>query len=65
MLHWGPLYNYVHSLHHRNVNVGPWSGMSMHPIEHIIYMSSVVIHVVLPSHPIPSTSSSICSRKCS
>ncbi|MER8401449.1 sterol desaturase family protein [Mesorhizobium sp. M1348] len=52
LLHWGPLYNYVHSLHHRNVNVGPWSGMSMHPIEHVIYMSSVVIHLVLPSHPI-------------
>ncbi|NGO53883.1 sterol desaturase family protein [Allomesorhizobium camelthorni] len=52
LLHWGPLYNYAHSLHHRNVNVGPWSGMSMHPIEHIGYLSSVLIHVVLASHPI-------------
>ncbi|OHV60748.1 desaturase, partial [Mesorhizobium sp. LCM 4576] len=34
-LHWGPLYNHFHSVHHRNVNVGPWSGMSMHPIEHL------------------------------
>ena len=24
----------------------------MHPIEHLIYLSSVLIHVVIPSHPI-------------
>ncbi|MER9714010.1 sterol desaturase family protein [Mesorhizobium sp. M0174] len=52
LLHWRPVYNCVHSLHHRNVNVGPWSGMSMHPLEHIAYLSSVLIHVVLASHPI-------------
>ncbi|WP_287378379.1 sterol desaturase family protein [Mesorhizobium sp.] len=51
-LHWAPVYNQVHSIHHRNVNVGPWSGMSMHPVEHIVYLSSVVIHLVIPSHPI-------------
>ena len=52
LLHWGPLYTKVHSLHHRNVNVGPWSGMSMHPVEHIGYLSSALIHVVLASHPV-------------
>ncbi|MER8396221.1 sterol desaturase family protein [Mesorhizobium sp. M1340] len=52
LLHWGPLYKFAHSLHHRNVTVGPWSGMSMHPVEHIIYLSSVAIHSVLASHPI-------------
>ena len=52
LLHWGPLYTKVHALHHRNINVGPWSGMSMHPIEHVGYLSSVLIHVVLASHPI-------------
>ena len=51
-LHWGVMYKYVHGLHHRNVNVGPWSGISMHPIEHIIYFSSLLIHLVIPSHPI-------------
>ena len=30
-IHWPPLYKWVHSLHHRNVNIGPWSGISMHP----------------------------------
>jgi sterol desaturase/sphingolipid hydroxylase (fatty acid hydroxylase superfamily) len=52
LLHWGPLYRIAHGLHHRNVNTGPWSGLSMHPIEHAIYMSSVLIHLVVPSHPI-------------
>ncbi|MEQ9260097.1 MAG: sterol desaturase family protein [Roseovarius sp.] len=51
-LHWGSVYKVVHSVHHRNVNVGPWSGISMHWIEHIVYFSSVLIHLVIPSHPI-------------
>ncbi len=51
-LHWPPLYKLAHSLHHRNVNVGPWSGYSMHPIEHLLYLSSVLIHWVIASHPI-------------
>lgn len=46
------LFKRVHHLHHRNVNVGPWSGLSMHPLEHLLYYSSIVIHFVLPSHPI-------------
>lgn len=52
MLHWPPLYRRVHALHHRNINIGPWSGMSMHPVESVIYMSSVLIHFVVPSHPV-------------
>lgn len=52
LLHMGPLYRYFHSLHHRNVNVGPWSGISMHPVEHVIYFSSLLIHLIVPSHPI-------------
>ena len=35
-----------HAVHHRNINVGPWSGFSMHPVEHILYLSSVIIHIV-------------------
>jgi len=51
-LHWPPLYRLAHSLHHRNTNVGPWSGISMHPIEHLLFFSSVLIHFVVPAHPI-------------
>ena len=52
LLHWRPLFRLAHAVHHRNVNLGPWSGLSMHPIEHLIYLSSVLIHLVIPSHPI-------------
>jgi sterol desaturase/sphingolipid hydroxylase (fatty acid hydroxylase superfamily) len=52
LTHWKPLYDSAHYLHHKNVNTGPWSGFSMHPIEHLIYLSGVVLHWVIPSHPI-------------
>jgi sterol desaturase/sphingolipid hydroxylase (fatty acid hydroxylase superfamily) len=52
LLHWKPLLRAIHSVHHRNPNPGPWSGMSMHPVEHILYLSVVAIHFVVPSHPI-------------
>ena len=51
-LHWPPLYRIAHQLHHRNTNPGPWSGLSMHPIEHVIYFSSVLIFFIVPAHPI-------------
>lgn len=46
------LYAKVHSLHHRNTNPGPWSGLAMHPLEHVAYFSAVLIHWVVPSHPL-------------
>jgi sterol desaturase/sphingolipid hydroxylase (fatty acid hydroxylase superfamily) len=52
ILHWPPLYKKVHSLHHNNSNPGPWSGLAMHPIEHLLYFSGVLIHIVVPSHPV-------------
>ena len=52
LLHAPFLYRHVHSLHHRNVNVGPWSGFSMHPVEHFIYLTSLLIHWIIPTHPI-------------
>lgn len=52
LLHVPFLYKRVHALHHRNVNIGPWSGLSMHPVEHLLYLSSLLIHCVVPSHPI-------------
>jgi sterol desaturase/sphingolipid hydroxylase (fatty acid hydroxylase superfamily) len=43
LLHAKFLYKRFHALHHRNVEVGPWSGLAMHPVEHIIYFSTVVV----------------------
>ncbi len=51
-LHWKPMYDRFHSVHHRNVTIGPWSGLSMHPVEHLIYISSLLIHLIIPSNPI-------------
>jgi sterol desaturase/sphingolipid hydroxylase (fatty acid hydroxylase superfamily) len=52
LIHWKPLYNISHFLHHKNVNVGPWSGLAMHPLEHLLYFSVSMIHWIVPSHPI-------------
>ena len=51
LIHWKPLYQHVHYLHHKNVNPIPWSGMAMHPVETLLYFSVVLIHFVVPSHP--------------
>jgi sterol desaturase/sphingolipid hydroxylase (fatty acid hydroxylase superfamily) len=51
LIHTSKLYQRVHALHHRNTNVGPWSGLSMHPVEHIVYLSTVLIHFIVPSTP--------------
>lgn len=52
LLHWPPLYKRVHSLHHRSINIGPWSGLSMHPVESWLYVSALAIHFVVPTHPV-------------
>lgn len=51
LIHWKPLYKYVHYLHHKNINPIPWSGMAMHPVETLIYLSVSMIHWIIPSHP--------------
>lgn len=52
LLHVRLLYKYVHSLHHNNVNPAPWSGLSMHPVEHLLYFSGIVIISLMNAHPI-------------
>ena len=51
VLHTRWVYDHVHYLHHRNVNPGPWSGLSMHPVEHMMYLSMFVLWWVVPAHP--------------
>jgi len=51
LIHWKPLYRYIHYLHHKNYNPNPWSGMAMHPAETWLYLSVCLIHWVIPSHP--------------
>ena len=52
LIHWPPLYRTVHKLHHYNINPGPWSGLAMHPVEHLLYFSGVLIHWIVPTHPV-------------
>ncbi len=51
-IHWPPLYKRVHYLHHKNVNIGPFSGLAMHPVEHFVYWTGVLVHWIVPSHPL-------------
>ena len=46
------LYKHVHAVHHRNVNTGPWSGISNHWYENLLYFTTYFIHLIVPSHPL-------------
>jgi len=43
MLHIPILYKNIHSIHHESFNPTPWSGLSFHPVEGVIYFSSAPI----------------------
>ena len=45
------LYRWVHSWHHRSYNPGPWAGLAMHPVEHLLYYSCCLLPLLLPLHP--------------
>jgi sterol desaturase/sphingolipid hydroxylase (fatty acid hydroxylase superfamily) len=51
-LHWGPLYKWVHSVHHNSINPSPWSSLSMHPVEQLGYLGVALWHLVIPSNPL-------------
>jgi sterol desaturase/sphingolipid hydroxylase (fatty acid hydroxylase superfamily) len=52
LIHWPPLYKSVHYIHHKNINIGPWSSLAMHPVEHAIYFSAIVPLWFMPSYPL-------------
>ncbi|MEQ8924148.1 MAG: sterol desaturase family protein [Marinovum algicola] len=52
LIHTPWLYKHVHSVHHNSINPSPWSSLSMHPVEHLLYWSDSLIHLILPSHPL-------------
>ena len=52
LIHVPILYKWIHSVHHNSVNPSPWSSLSMHPIEHLLYWSDSLIHLIVPSHPL-------------
>ena len=52
LIHVPMLYKWVHSVHHNSINPSPWSSLSMHPVEHLLYWSGSLIHFIIPSHPL-------------
>ncbi len=52
LIHWPPLYRMVHSIHHNSVNPSPWSSLSMHWFEQLLYFSSCLIGFIIPSNPL-------------
>lgn len=52
IMHKDWLYKKVHYIHHKNGNMGPWSGLAMHPVEQFVLMSDTLIFMVVASHPI-------------
>eukprot|EP00111_Clytia_hemisphaerica_P015027 TCONS_00044236-protein len=50
-IHIKALYKYVHALHHRNTDIEPFAGLSMHPVEHLYYYSSIGPSLVLLASP--------------
>ncbi|MGR9202131.1 sterol desaturase family protein [Rhizobium leguminosarum] len=52
LIHTPLLYKWVHSVHHNSVNPSPWSSLSMHPVEHLLYFAATFYHLIIPSHPL-------------
>lgn len=52
LIHVPVLYKWIHSVHHNSINPSPWSSLSMHPVEHLAYFSTILYHLILPSNPL-------------
>lgn len=51
LIHTQFLYKYIHSLHHRNTDTEPFSGLCMHPVEHMYYFSCYAPLLIYKFHP--------------
>jgi len=51
LLHVPFIYRNVHALHHRNVDIEPFAGLSMHPVEHLYYFSCLAPSLVFRLSP--------------
>eukprot|EP00811_Abedinium_folium_P033732 NODE_6674_length_1649_cov_9.680026.p1 GENE.NODE_6674_length_1649_cov_9.680026~~NODE_6674_length_1649_cov_9.680026.p1 ORF type:complete len:457 (-),score=129.84 NODE_6674_length_1649_cov_9.680026:206-1576(-) len=43
LIHVRCIFQYVHKLHHRDSDPEPFSGMCMHPVEHLLYFSNAFL----------------------
>lgn len=52
IMHWKPIYPYVHKIHHLSTNPTPWAAFAFHPLEALIEVGIVPIMMFLmPIHP--------------
>lgn len=51
LIHWGPLYRWIHSVHHNSINPTPWSSLSMHPVEGFVYFGVAFWVLAMPTSP--------------
>ena len=51
LLHFAPLFQQAHSLHHRNTDIEPFAGLAMHPVEHLYYYACVLPSLVFLCSP--------------
>jgi lathosterol oxidase len=54
-IHIRPLYKFVHSLHHRNIDIEPLAGLAMHPAEHAYYFSCLGLSLYFRMSPFMMT----------
>jgi lathosterol oxidase len=52
MFHIPMFYKLGHHWHHKNINVGPWSGAAVHPFENLVWFSAVLVLLLVSSHPV-------------
>ncbi len=52
LIHTPFLYKHVHSAHHNSVNPSPFSSLSMHPVELLLYLGMAFWHLIIPSNPL-------------
>lgn len=52
LIHIPFLYKHVHSVHHNSVNPSPYSSLSMHPVELLLYLGMAFWHLIIPSNPV-------------
>ena len=51
LLHYRPLYKFIHSLHHRNTDIEPFCGLTMHPLEHLYFFSHLGLALYVKMSP--------------
>jgi len=50
-MHWGPVYERVHKIHHLSTNPSPWAAFAFHPLEAVLEFGVILVLVLLlPLH---------------